>query len=101
MVDRFPQAWRRRCDAWSRRWTLWLKGHPVPASYLSSLDPGVRKTTTLIHFIRALLGSAHHGDEAVLVGLSRLDEIKRLVEEVGLNGNKTHFIGTICLSFST
>ena len=60
------------------------EGTASPSFYLSSLDPGVGKTTTLIHFIRALLGSEHHEDVAVMVGLSRLDEIKRLVEEIGL-----------------
>lgn len=60
------------------------EGTAPPSFYLSSLDPGVGKTTTLVHFVRALLRSEEHEDVAVLVGLSRLDEIKRLVDEIGL-----------------
>lgn len=60
------------------------EGAARPSFYLSSLDPGVGKTTTLTHFVRALLRSAQYEDVAVLVGLSRLDEIRRLVEEIGL-----------------
>ena len=54
--------------------------------FLSSLDPGVGKTTSLIHFVQALLGSTGHQDVAVLVCLSRRDEIERLVGELGLDG---------------
>jgi hypothetical protein len=58
----------------------------APASFfLSSLDPGVGKTTALIVFVKELLASQDHGDVAILVCVSRREEIRRLVEEVGLN----------------
>ncbi|RLK08028.1 hypothetical protein CLV75_1695 [Ruegeria conchae] len=58
----------------------------APSSfYLSSLDPGVGKTTSLSHFVRHLLGSEHHSDVAVLLCFSQLDEIEHLVEEMELD----------------
>lgn len=55
-----------------------------PQIHLSSLDPGVGKTTTLIEFIKQIVASTEHCHVGVLVGLSRLDEVERLVEECGL-----------------
>ena len=52
--------------------------------YLSSLDPGVGKTSAVKHFVRHLLGSSHHQDVSVLVCLTRKAEIKRLIEDMGL-----------------
>jgi hypothetical protein len=39
----------------------------APVVYVSSLDPGVGKTTTVIHFLRALLESSAHRDVSALV----------------------------------
>lgn len=55
-----------------------------PAIYLSSLDPGVGKTRTIIHFIQSLLASSDHQDVGVLVCVSRLQEIGSLVGAMGL-----------------
>ncbi|TCP19771.1 DEAD/DEAH box helicase family protein, partial [Rhodovulum adriaticum] len=52
--------------------------------YVSSLDPGMGKTTSLIIFLRQLMGSQDHGDVAVLVCLSRKAEIERIVQDAGL-----------------
>lgn len=52
--------------------------------YVSSLDPGMGKTTSLIVFLRKLVGSQDHRDVAVLVCLSRKAEIERIVRDVGL-----------------
>lgn len=60
-------------------------GTAPPSFFLSSLDPGVGKTTALIHFVQHLLRSEHHRDVSVLLCVSRLDEIARLVEEIGLD----------------
>ncbi|SLN32579.1 hypothetical protein ROG8370_01291 [Roseovarius gaetbuli] len=60
-------------------------GSADPCFYLSSLDPGVGKTTTLIRFVTELLGSEQHEGVAVLLCFSRLEEIARLVEEMGLD----------------
>ena len=52
--------------------------------YLSSLDPGVGKTSAVKHFVRHLLWSSHHQDVAVLVCLTRKAEITRLIKDMGL-----------------
>jgi hypothetical protein len=56
------------------------EGRAKPVYYLSSLDPGVGKTQAVVHFLRALLSSPEHGDIGVLVGVSRLDEVRAYVE---------------------
>lgn len=53
--------------------------------YLSSLDPGVGKTTTVVHFIRALMASPEHTNVSAVIGVARLSEIPRLIEEMGLS----------------
>lgn len=55
-----------------------------PYVYLSSLDPGIGKTQTIVHFIRYLLASQDHGDVAVLLCVSRLEEIRGLVSCMAL-----------------
>lgn len=52
--------------------------------YVSSLDPGMGKTTSLIVFLRQVIGSQDHDDVAVLVCLSRKAEIERIVLDAGL-----------------
>jgi hypothetical protein len=61
-------------------------GECTPKVYLSSLDPGVGKTQTIIHFIRALLASQNsdHADVGVILCVSRLQEITGLVAALGL-----------------
>ncbi|GAH01827.1 unnamed protein product, partial [marine sediment metagenome] len=61
-------------------------GDCLPQVYLSSLDPGVGKTTALIHFIKQLVACPEHDEVGMLVCLSRIDEIKRLVKEADLDG---------------
>ncbi|WP_394200133.1 hypothetical protein, partial [Litoreibacter albidus] len=65
------------------------EGVAPPCFYLSSLDPGVGKTTTLIHFVQELLRSEQHKDVAVLLCFAQLEEIEQLVKEMGLD--KTDF----------
>jgi hypothetical protein len=60
------------------------EGTCPPQIFLSSLDPGVGKTTTLIEFIKQIVASPEHCAVGVLVCLSRLDEVERLVGECGL-----------------
>ena len=69
---------------WLTNWNRWLEGTCLPRYYLASLDPGVGKTKTIIHFIKTLLSSEYHEGVSVLICVSRLDEIKKLVEEMGL-----------------
>jgi len=55
--------------------------------FLSSLDPGVGKTTALICFIQQLLSCWSYEGVAALICLSRIDEVKRLVDEMGLSAS--------------
>jgi hypothetical protein len=48
------------------------------AIHLSSLDPGIGKTTTVIHFLKALLASPSHLDVAALVCVRRRDQIEAI-----------------------
>lgn len=57
-----------------------LRSDVTPALYLSALDPGVGKTTTLVAYVTALLRSEEHRGVGVLICLSRLTEIRRLAE---------------------
>jgi hypothetical protein len=61
------------------------EGRCPPKLFLSSLDPGVGKTQTVTHFIRALTASKEHLDTGVLICVSRLEEIKRFVQEMALS----------------
>jgi hypothetical protein len=54
-------------------------GTCFPQFYLSSLDPGVGKTTVFTHFIAHLIRSADHGDVSVLVCVSYKTEIRNLL----------------------
>ena len=54
------------------------EGTALPKLFLSSLDPGLGKTTMVKLFIKTLLGSPHHQDATVLVCLSRLEEVSKM-----------------------
>lgn len=56
-----------------------------PFLYISSLDPGVGKTSAVVHFIRALLASPHHEDASVLVCLKRHEQIREFVNAAELD----------------
>jgi len=55
-----------------------------PLPHLSPLDPGVGKTEAVVEFIRSLLSSRYHRDVGVLICVSRLEEIKTLIEKMQL-----------------
>ena len=61
------------------------EGTCPPLIHLSSLDPGVGKTTTVICFLRALLASKAHADVAALVCVRRKDQIEAIVKEANLD----------------
>jgi len=54
--------------------------------FLSSLDPGVGKTSAVVSFLKALRMSPRfdHQDTAVLVCLSRLEQIEDMIRATGL-----------------
>jgi hypothetical protein len=49
-----------------------------PLGVLSAVDPGVGKTQTVLHFVRALLSSADHHGVGMLIGVGRINEAKAL-----------------------
>jgi hypothetical protein len=55
-----------------------------PMIYLSSLDPGVGKTATYVHFLRELIASPDHDHVGALVCISRREQIAAVVEAAGL-----------------
>lgn len=59
-------------------------GTAKPVFFLSSLDPGVGKSQTLIHFVDALLESRAHEHVGVLLCVSRLSEVERMVQDIGI-----------------
>jgi hypothetical protein len=61
------------------------EGRCPPVIHVSSLDPGVGKTTTVICFLRALLRSDAHGEVAALVCVRRKDQIEAIVGEADLD----------------
>jgi hypothetical protein len=60
------------------------EGSCAPAYYVSSLDPGVGKTTAMIQFLRELVTSQDHQGVSALVCLGRLDQIKNVLDEANL-----------------
>lgn len=50
--------------------------------YLSSLDPGIGKTSAVIFFIQELISSPSHDNVSVMVCAKRLEEVKRLVDDL-------------------
>ncbi|MCA1807732.1 MAG: DEAD/DEAH box helicase family protein, partial [Actinobacteria bacterium] len=60
--------------------------------HLSSLDPGVGKTTMMKHFIRHLLGSPQHDDVSVMVCVSRIDEVRKMIEALS---DDIHNVGVL------
>jgi hypothetical protein len=59
-------------------------GKAEPRFYLSSLDPGVGKSQTLIHFVDTLLARPIYDHVGVLICASRLSEVERMVEDIGI-----------------
>jgi hypothetical protein len=53
-------------------------------AYLSSLDPGVGKTQSVIHSVRALLKLERYSDIGVIICLGRSAEIQTIVREMRL-----------------
>ena len=55
------------------------EGTLPPQFHLSSLDPGMGKTTLIRHFIMAVLASPYHEEVSVLVCVSRLEELETML----------------------
>lgn len=56
--------------------------------YLSSLDPGIGKTQTVVHFCRVLLATEAYKGVSVLICVGRLAEIESYVSDMGLAGDE-------------
>ncbi|MEA1675251.1 hypothetical protein [Nitrospirillum sp. BR 11163] len=52
--------------------------------YLSSLDPGLGKTTAVVSFLQALCASNQHPGVAALVCMARREEIRDILKDAGL-----------------
>ncbi len=78
-----PEMWTALQDV-ANTLERMAEGTADPVVYLSSLDPGVGKTSTVIHFIRALLASPEHANVAVLVCVGRLEQIEAIVQVTAL-----------------
>jgi hypothetical protein len=79
------QAMWKALEAVAQTLEAMAMGKLSPRAHLSSLDPGVGKTRTIIEFTRALVQSEVHHHVGVLICVSRLDEIQDLVREMGLS----------------
>jgi hypothetical protein len=55
------------------------------AVHLCSLDPGVGKTATVVHTVRALLASPKHKDVGVIICAQRRDQIAAMVKDAELD----------------
>lgn len=56
-----------------------------PIASLSSLDPGIGKTTSYVHFIRNIVKMEEYEDVGILICLPRLEEVSRLFAELELD----------------
>lgn len=61
--------------------------------YLSSIDCGIGKTTSMIFMIRELLESDKHSDVSVMVMLSTKDQIRNLTKELHKQGVRKKYLG--------
>jgi hypothetical protein len=63
-------------------------GRCEPAFFLSSLDPGVGKTQTVIRFLQALMASPKHEDVGVIVCIFSINEIREISSQSGLSSDE-------------
>jgi len=61
-----------------------LRGRLSPKYYLASFDPGSGKSCAVAAFLRAWKEQRYEPEGSILIGLSRLDEIERMVLYAGL-----------------
>ena len=52
--------------------------------HLSSLDPGIGKTMAVVCFLKALRQYPGQEDVGIFIFVSRLDEVRKLIDEAGL-----------------
>jgi hypothetical protein len=78
-----PAQWNALADLAGTLESL-ADGTVEPKFFLSSLDPGVGKSQTLIHFVDALLAMPIYEHVGVLLCASRLTEVDRMVDEIGI-----------------
>lgn len=82
-----PAQWKGLADLASALEGL-ANGTAEKLVFLSSLDPGVGKTQTVIRFTKALLTSADHPHVGVLICVGRLEEIRSYVESADLGDDE-------------
>lgn len=65
--------------------TSMLSGHAAPVYYLSSLDPGMGKTTAILTWLKVCLKNREaYGKQGVLIALDRHEEIERYITDAKL-----------------
>lgn len=69
-----------------------LSGHNDPLFYLSSIDPGTGKTLAVSLFLKAWRDNGFRPASSILVGVSRLEEIKTYMQASGL---ETHEVAVL------
>ena len=62
-------------------------GADIPKRFMSSLPPGMGKTTIAIEATKAFLADERFKGEGVIYFLSRLEEIETLIKAMGLESN--------------
>jgi hypothetical protein len=62
-----------------------LTGNLSPEYHLSAMDPGVGKSLSVATFLKVWKGQGFTPSSSVLIGLSRLEEIKSYMREAGLD----------------
>ncbi|ASG19511.1 hypothetical protein Y958_00745 [Nitrospirillum viridazoti CBAmc] len=67
---------------------MMAEGRTQPSYYLSSLDPGLGKTTAVVSFLKALCASDQHRHVSALVCLARREEIRDVIEGSGLSSDE-------------
>lgn len=61
------------------------------APHLSTLDPGVGKTTVMIHFLKVLMASPYR-DAGVLICIGRKDQLRDIVDKAALDASDYAFL---------
>ena len=87
-----PTPHRPSSDQWLaladlvKHFDMLARGEADPFVYLSSLDPGIGKTTALIKYLDVLLSipTEPYASCGVLIAMNTHDEIKRFVKEAAI-----------------
>ena len=77
-----PKMWEA-LGAVAETLTAMAEGTAAPFVHISSLDPGVGKTQSVVHFLRAMLTSSRHKHVSALICANRKSQIEQMVKDAG------------------